>query len=109
MASTVGESVSSASGREKLAWRGRPKGNPWRRPWGMEGFAWLYIIWSIVPVAIAVLFSFNRGGSQAAWQGFSTKWYVGSQVTSVLHNPELHSAVIQTLKLAGLATLITVP
>jgi spermidine/putrescine transport system permease protein len=75
----------------------------------MEGFTWLYIIWSIVPVAVAVLFSFNRGASQGTWQGFSTKWYVGNQVTSVLHNPELHSAVIQTLKLAGLTTLITVP
>jgi spermidine/putrescine transport system permease protein len=75
----------------------------------MEGFTWLYIIWSIVPVAIAVLFSFNHGASQATWQGFSTQWYVGNSVQSVLHNPELHSAVIQTLRLSILTTLITVP
>lgn len=75
----------------------------------MEGFTWLYIIWSIVPVAIAVLFSFNKGASQATWQGFSTKWYIGHSVNSVLHNPELHSAVLQTLRLSGLTTLITVP
>ena len=75
----------------------------------MEGFTWLYIIWSIVPIAIAVLFSFNKGASQATWQGFSTKWYIGSQVTSVLHNPSLHHAVIQTLVLGGLTTLICVP
>ena len=75
----------------------------------MEGFTWLYIIWSIVPIAIAVLFSFNKGASQATWQGFSTKWYVGSQVTSVLHNPSLHHAVIQTLVLGGLTTAICVP
>jgi spermidine/putrescine transport system permease protein len=110
MASTVQQPVTTAAaGRSVLTGRWRLRSNPWRRPWGMEGFTWLYIIWSIVPVAIAVLFSFNRGGSQATWQGFSTKWYVGHQVTSVLHNPELHSAVIQTLKLAGLTTLITVP
>ena len=109
MTSTVGQPVTAPSGRETLAWRGRPRGNPWRRPWGMEGFTWLYIIWSIVPVAIAVLFSFNRGASQATWQGFSTKWYVGHQVTSVLNNPTLHGAVIQTLRLAILTTLITVP
>jgi spermidine/putrescine transport system permease protein len=108
MASTVGPSV-TAPGRETLAWRGRWRGNPWRRPWAIEGFTWLYIIWSIVPVAIAVLFSFNRGASQATWQGFSTKWYVGHSVNSVLHNPSLHSAVIQTLRLAVLTTLITVP
>ncbi len=109
MASALGEPVAAPSGRETLAWRGRPRGNPWRRPWAMEGFTWLYIIWSILPIAIAVLFSFNRGASQATWQGFSTKWYVGNQVTSVLHNPSLHHAVTQTLILAVLTTLITVP
>ena len=60
---------------------------PWRRPWAMEGFTWLYIIWSIVPIGIAVLFSFNKGASQSTWQGFSTKWYVGSSVNSVLAQP----------------------
>ena len=109
MASTVGESVAATSAREKLVRRGRARGNPWRRPWAMEGFTWLYIIWSIVPIAIAVLFSFNEGGSQATWQGFSTRWYVGKQVTSVLNNPSLHHAVIQTLILAALTTVITVP
>jgi len=110
MASTVGEPVTTSSpSREELASRGRPGGNPWRRPWVMEGFTWLYIVWSIVPIAIAVLFSFNKGSSQATWQGFSTKWYVGNQVTSVLHNSGLHQAVIQTLVLAALTTLICVP
>jgi spermidine/putrescine transport system permease protein len=90
-----------------LAERLRP--NPWRRPWAMEGFTWLYIVWSIVPIGIAVLFSFNRGASQSTWQGFSTKWYVGSSVNSVLHNPALHQAVVQTLILAGLTTVICVP
>jgi spermidine/putrescine transport system permease protein len=110
MASVAGEPVTtSPPGPAELTWRGRPRGNPWRRPWVMEGFTWLYIVWSIVPIAIAVLFSFNKGASQATWQGFSTKWYVGNGVTSVLHNPELHQAVIQTLVLAVLTTVICVP
>jgi spermidine/putrescine transport system permease protein len=109
MASTVEKSIPDQSRVQPLAWRGRPRGNPWRRPWAMEGFTWLYIVWSIVPIAIAVLFSFNKGASQATWQGFSTKWYVGSQVTSVLHNPSLHHAVIQTLILGALTTVICVP
>ncbi|MGO9820046.1 MAG: ABC transporter permease [Solirubrobacteraceae bacterium] len=109
MASTVDKSVPAPSSVETLSWRGRPRGNPWRRPWAMEGFTWLYIIWSIVPIAIAVLFSFNKGASQATWQGFSTKWYVGHQVTSVLNNPSLHQSVIQTLVLAVLTTVICVP
>jgi spermidine/putrescine transport system permease protein len=109
MASAVGESVSTPSGRAAFAFGRRPRRNPWRHPWFMEGFTWLYIAWSIVPVAIAVLFSFNKGGSQATWQGFSTKWYVGNWIQSVVHNPELHSAVVQTIRLSILTTLITVP
>ena len=110
MASTIGTPVTTSSpSRAELVSGGRPRGNPWRRPYAMEGFTWLYIVWSIVPIAIAVLFSFNNGASQATWQGFSTKWYVGNQVTSVLHNPSLHHAVIQTIVLAVLTTLICVP
>jgi spermidine/putrescine transport system permease protein len=109
MASVLDQPVTAPPQRATFAWRRRGRGNPWRHPWGMEGFTWLYIIWSIAPVAIAVLFSFNQGKSQATWQGFSTQWYVGNSVQSVLHNPELHSAVIQTLRLSILTTLITVP
>ena len=29
--------------------------NPWRHPWLLEGFTWLYLIWSIAPIALAVL------------------------------------------------------
>lgn len=109
MASVVGESSPVASSSVQVANRGRPRGNPWRRPWALEGFTWLYIAWSIFPIAIAVLFSFNKGASQDTWQGFSPKWYVGNSVQSVLHNPALHEAVVQTLRLAILTTVITVP
>jgi spermidine/putrescine transport system permease protein len=83
--------------------------NPWRRPWFLEGFTWLYLIWSLAPIAIAVLFSFNKGKSQAAYQGLSIRWYWGDPVNSVFHNPQLQSAVFTTLKLSGLTTLIAVP
>ena len=83
--------------------------NPWRHPWFMEGFTWLYLIWSLVPIAIAVLFSFNKGKSQATWQGFSWRWYFTDPVNSVLHNPQLHAAVIQTVRLSVLTTIIAVP
>ncbi|HEX4059376.1 MAG TPA: ABC transporter permease [Streptosporangiaceae bacterium] len=86
-----------------------PGRNPWRHPWFLEGFTWLYLIWSLVPIAIAVLFSFNNGKSQSSWQGFSTRWYWGDPVNSVLHNPQLHAAVLQTIRLSVYTTLIAVP
>jgi spermidine/putrescine transport system permease protein len=83
--------------------------NPWRRPWFLETATWCYLIWSIVPIAIAVLFSFNSGKSQAVWQGFSLRWYTTDPIGSVLHNPQLHQAVLQTIWLSLYTTLITIP
>jgi spermidine/putrescine transport system permease protein len=97
----------AASGRS--AGRTPPWRNPWRHPWLLEGFTWLYLLWSLVPIALAVLFSFNNGKSQAAWQGFSWRWYFSDPVNSVLHNPALHASVIQTLRLSVYTTLIAVP
>jgi spermidine/putrescine transport system permease protein len=98
--------VSATDTRPRRRFSGR---NPWRRPVFLEGFTWLYIIWSILPIAVAVLFSFNDGKSQSVWQGFSMRWYTGDQLQSVLHNNILHAAVIQTLRLGFLVTIIAVP
>ena len=86
-----------------------PRRNPWRHPWFLEGFTWLYLIWSLVPVALAALFSFNNGRSQSYWQGFSWRWYFGDKINSVWYNPDLHAAVVQTLRLSVYATAIAVP
>jgi len=86
-----------------------PWRNPWRHPWFLEGFTWLYLIWSLAPIVIAVLFSFNKGKSQATYQGLSWRWYFGDKVNSVWHNPQLHSAVIETLRLSAYTTIIAVP
>jgi spermidine/putrescine transport system permease protein len=83
--------------------------NPWRHPWILEGFTWLYLIWSLAPIALAVLFSFNKGKSQATYQGLTWRWYWGDKVNSIWHNPQLHSAMFETLKLSAYTTLIAVP
>ena len=92
--------------RRTSRWRRR---NLWRHPWFLEGFTWLYLLWSLLPIALAVLFSFNNGKSQAVWQGFSWRWYFADPVNSVLHDPALHASVIQTLRLSVYTTLIAVP
>jgi spermidine/putrescine transport system permease protein len=100
--------MTSTAARAGLG-RLRPHRNPWRHPWFLEGFTWLYLIWSLAPVALAVLFSFNNGKSQSVWQGFSMRWYYQDPVNSVLHDPALHAAVVQTFRLSVYVTLITVP
>jgi spermidine/putrescine transport system permease protein len=102
---TSGAAAPAQPGTTRL----RPWRNPWRRPWLLEGFTWLYLIWSLVPIALAILFSFNNGRSQAVWQGFSWRWYFTDPVNSVLHNPALHAAVTQTLRLSVYTTIIAVP
>jgi len=87
----------------------RPQPNPWRHPWLLEGFTWLYLIWSLVPIGLAVLFSFNNGRSQSVWQGFSWRWYFADPLNSVLHDPALHAAVVQTVRLGVYTTVIAVP
>ena len=37
--------------------------------------AWGYVAWSLVPVLIAVAYSFNDGRSRTMWQGFSFRWW----------------------------------
>jgi spermidine/putrescine transport system permease protein len=102
-------SARAGASSQNGATRVRPWRNPWRKPWLLESFTWLYLIWSLVPIALAVLFSFNNGKSQAVWQGFSLRWYFTDPVNSVWHNPALHAAVIQTVRLSFYTTIIAVP
>ena len=42
-----------------------------RRAWFLSTLTWTYVVWSILPVVIAIAFSFNAGRSRTSWQGFS--------------------------------------
>ena len=85
--------------------------NQWRKPRGLVLMTALYVLWSLIPVAIAVRFSFNDGRSRSSWQGFSTRWYVGdpADAASVLYDPSLRFALNQSLKLALLTMLVATP
>jgi spermidine/putrescine transport system permease protein len=83
--------------------------NPWRKPWVLGAVTVGYLLWSLLPVAVAVLFSFNAGRSRVTWQGFSMRWYYGDPLRSVWHDSSLHTALTHTLWLGVLATVITIP
>jgi spermidine/putrescine transport system permease protein len=82
-------------------------------PWARTRFLWVvaigYVLWTIIPVVEAVVFSFNKGRSISQWQGFSLRWYTGDPDSSVLHSPALQQAVFQSLKLAAVTAIIAVP
>ena len=52
----AGQAAGAAPARTALG-RLRPRRNPWRHPWFLEGFTWLYLVWSLVPVALHRLVS----------------------------------------------------
>jgi spermidine/putrescine transport system permease protein len=90
----------SAPGRTRVPpWR-----NPWRRPYVLAAITWAYILWSLVPVLIAIQFSFNDGRSRSTWQGFSLQWYCCNE-GSVLEDPSMLHALRNSLIL-GVATVI---
>ncbi len=82
--------------------------NPWGRPRFLVLVTAVYILWSLIPVAIAVMFAFNDGRSRTAWQGFSLRWFNGES-GSVLHEPGLQGALRHTLFLGVLCVCIATP
>ncbi|MGH2791720.1 MAG: ABC transporter permease [Actinomycetota bacterium] len=83
--------------------------NPWGQPRFLIGLTWLYILWCLIPVLIAIQFGFNDGRSRTTWQGFSLDWYFYDPDLSVWHDPSLRSSLFQSLRLAGATMLIATP
>ena len=83
--------------------------NPWRKPHVLAAVTWAYLLWALLPVLIAIQFSFNKGKSRSTWQGFSFRWYWGDPNLSVWHDPTLHKAMFNSLWLAGVTMLVCAP
>jgi spermidine/putrescine transport system permease protein len=83
--------------------------NPWRKHRFLAVFTWIYIVWAIVPVVIAIGFSFNAGRSRSVWQGFSLEWWIHNPDLSVLHDPTLTAAIRQSLILAVATMAVATP
>jgi len=84
-------------------------GNPWRRPVFLATFTWVFILWAIVPVLIAIQFSFNSGRSRSTWQGFSLRWWWGDPTRSLIHDETLREAMLNSVILALLTMLVATP
>lgn len=87
--------------------------NPLRRRLGkapvLAMVTWVYVLWSLLPVLIAVRISFNDGKSRSSFQDTSWRWYWGDKNASLWHDDTMHTALFNTLKLAGLCMLIATP
>jgi spermidine/putrescine transport system permease protein len=99
------EAVPAPTRRTRRSWWR----DPWRKPRILSTITWLYLLWSLLPVAIAILFSFNAGRSRVSWQGFSWRWYWGDPDRSVFHDPALLGSLVHTLVLGLWVTVIAVP
>ncbi len=82
--------------------------DPWRKPYFLQGVTVMYLLWSLLPVVIAVIFSFNAGRSRSAWQGFSLRWWTGDPFDSLFHNPDLRAAMFQTFRLSIVTSIVAV-
>ncbi len=105
--------VQAGGGTAGIGASPKPAGNwltsPWRKPIFLRTFTWAYIAWSIVPVIIAIGFSFNAGRSRSIWQGFSFRWWWQDPTDSLFQDPALRQAIVQSLKLSVITMLIAVP
>ena len=70
-----------------------------------------YLVWSLGPLILAIVYSFNAGSSITHWEGFSLRWWVGDPAAqeSILYDPFTRSALEHSLWLAILTTAIAVP
>jgi spermidine/putrescine transport system permease protein len=80
--------------------------NPWGKPRFLVAVTWMYIAWALVPVVIAMLFSFNNGRSRSVWQGFSIRWWWGDPSLSIFHDSDYTHALAHSLELAALDMVI---
>ena len=102
--------MSAAGGtvRRPGAARRRPRslhGPRWRRAL-LPGYVGLVVLVTLMPIFVIVLYSFNQAPNERvnfAWNGFTTEWY-----RRLFEIPDLTSALLHSLEIAALSTVIAV-
>jgi len=89
--------------------RRRFRRDPWRKPRVLAAITWGYLAWSLLPLAIAIAISFNGSRSNSLLHGFSLQWWWSDPTESLWHDPELHAALFQSLRLSLFTVAIAVP
>lgn len=90
------------AGRPRTARPGRRR----RRPLLLPIYSWLIIAYLIFPIAVMILYSFNKSGPglqqvSFSWNGFTTQWY--RQWNNV---PQLTSSFWLSIRLAVVSAII---
>jgi spermidine/putrescine transport system permease protein len=62
----------------------------------------------LLPILVAIQFSFNDGRSRSTWQGFSTQWYCCNEA-SVFEDPSLLLSLQNSLILAIATVVVATP
>lgn len=106
--STGAASVPAAATSRRISLRTRLS-NPWGRPRFLALTTWLYILWSLLPVLLAIRFAFNEGRSRTSLQGWSLRWFWQDGTLSVYHDPTLQAALRHSLTLAAIVMIIATP
>jgi spermidine/putrescine transport system permease protein len=106
--STGAASVPAAATSRRISLRTRLS-NPWGRPRFLALTTWLYILWSLLPVLLAIRFAFNEGRSRTSLQGWSLRWFWQDETLSVYHDPTLQAALRHSLTLAAIVMVIATP
>ena len=72
----------------------------WRTLLG--GWTWLVLLFLYLPIAVVVVFSFNRSAGNVLWAGFSLRWYAAAW-----HDGPLMTALLNSIIIAGITTLVS--
>ena len=76
----------------------------WLRENGVMIFAILVVIYTLLPIAVIIAFSFNdpAGKFNFTWQGFTTDYWANA-----FDIADLNAAMLRSLELAALATIVS--
>ncbi len=72
----------------------------------LPGYALIVLLVTLVPIVVIILYSFNQAPNERlsfTWQGFTSEWY-----QRLFEIPDLTSALVTSLEVAVLSTVIAV-